>query len=142
MAASMLFQADHCPDHAGALQLACSSTRASHLDAPKCDQSHARARSLVCTCYSYQYLGAGSVSELRACLQKDKHSDLSMLLGGGGGMKLPPLPYLAGEMADYDMVPPSPVLMRDHTQLQSDLNTGHSAGSNRWSCHDKLAAIH
>ena len=37
-------------------------------------------------------------------MQKDKHGDLSMLLGGGGGMKLPPLPYLAGEMADYDMV--------------------------------------
>ena len=39
-------------------------------------------------------------------VQKDKHGDLSMLLGGGGGMKLPPLPYLAGEMADYDMVRP------------------------------------
>ena len=30
--------------------------------------------------------------------------DLQALLGGGGGMKLPPLPYLAGEMADYEKV--------------------------------------
>ena len=31
-------------------------------------------------------------------------NDLQALLGGGGGMKLPPLPYLAGEMADYEKV--------------------------------------
>ena len=33
------------------------------------------------------------------CAQKQSFTDLQFLLGGGGSMKLPPLPYLVSGMA-------------------------------------------